>query len=158
MLEDFYKIISSEEKSKQAAEALNALVMATNAEEEPKDKIKIMCVYAEGVNIYNLVLERKNDDGTIQFFIIEDIDRSRNYTVEDFEDAPLLSPKNYYVYDFFQNYCKRKYHKTIEQLETVNDSNLQKKIDTLEKRIAKLEEYAEALDMVAELINDIFPE
>lgn len=126
--------------------------------EEPKDKIKIMCVYAEGVNIYNLVLELKNDDGTIQFFIIEDIDRSRNYTVEDFEDAPLLSPKNHYVYDFFQNYCKRKYHKTIEQLETVNDSNLQKKIDTLEKRIARLEEYADAIDTVAELINDVFPE
>lgn len=108
--------------------------------------------------ITDLVLEHKNDDGTIHYFIIYNVDpRTNKYTVEDFNNAQLLDEHDK-AYSLVQDYCKMKYKKTIEELAMPNLPALQKKIEALEKRIARLEEYADAIDMVAELINDIFPE
>lgn len=123
------------------------------------DKIKLVNYFdANLCDILSaLVLERKNDDGSIHFYIIKNIDEAVKYTVKDFENAPRLN-QNDTVYDLVQEYCKKTYQKTIEELAMPSIPALLDKIDYLEKRIARLEEYAEALDMVAELINDIFPE
>lgn len=103
------------------------------------------------------VLEHKNDDGSICFYIITDIDWIEVHTVKDFENAPKIN-QNDIAYEQVQEYCKQTYQKTIEELAMPNLPALLDKIDALEKRIARLEEYADAIDMVAELINDIFPE
>ena len=103
------------------------------------------------------VLEHKNDDGSICFYIITDIDWIEVHTVKDFENAPKIN-QNDIAYEQVQEYCKQTYQKTIEELAMPNLPALLDKIDDLEKRIARLEEYADAIDMVAELINDVFPE
>lgn len=110
--------------------------------------------------VIDLVIERKYDDDTIHFFIIKDADADSNtddYTVEDFNNAPELT-ENDYIFSYIQDYCERHYQKSVKELATPSIPTLQKKIEALEKRIARLEEYADAIDMVAELINDVFPE
>lgn len=160
MLEEFYKMISSEDNTKQAAEAINALAMATNKadKEEPKDKImRFDTELGHDFLFSDLILERKNDDGSIHFFIIHNPDKTQKYTFDDFKNARRINP-NDMVYVQVQNYCRRTYNKTINELAKPSIHILQKKVDALEKRIARLEEYADAIDMVAELINDVFPE
>lgn len=141
MLKGCYKIISSE---------------------EPKDKImrfyNLVCGDFYFIDtIFSYVLERKNDDGSIHFYIIKDKDADKAVKVNDFENAPRLN-QNDTAYDQVQEYCKQTYQKTIEELAMPSNPALLDKIDALEKRIARLEEYADAIDMVAELINDVFPE
>lgn len=127
--------------------------------EEPKDKIMrfSICGLFGGKMPICHVLEHKNDDGSIHFYIIKDIDRNVKYTDKDFEKAPRLNHDDF-VYEKVQEYCKETYQKTIEELAMPSIPALLDKIDALEKRIARLEEYADAIDTVAELINDVFPE
>lgn len=121
--------------------------------DNPTKDVKLRLGYLESGDIkYVLVWEHENKDGTVQFFIKED---DNDYS--DFEKANILSDKDK-VYRQIQEYCKIKYNKTIEELATPSIPALLDKIDALEKRIARLEEYADAIDMVAELINDVFPE
>lgn len=121
--------------------------------DDPTKDVKMRLGYLESGDIkYVLVLEHENKDGNVQFFIKED-----DNDHENFENAHIIS-KNDNVYNQIQEYCMIKYEKTIEELAMPSIPALLDKIDYLEKRIEKLEEYAEALDMVAELINDVFPE